>query len=131
MDQSYSFKKIHEKNGITTYYTKPSKMYQYDDAEEALKEYNKIFNHLGNNKWSWIIDGDGFEFTYALEMKSGVGFAKLITGPHGNHLQEIKIINPTWAVRAIIKFMMPFLNDSTRKKVKLLSDRTYSILEFL
>ena len=132
MEQTvYSFKKLHERHGITTYYTKPSSINKYNTPEEVLKDYNDILDHLDGKKWSWIIDGDGFEILDSLDMKSGMGISKLLTGSHGEHLQSIRIINPTWSIRAIIKMVMPFLQENTRKKIHILTDRVYSILEFL
>lgn len=127
----YSFKKLHERNGISTYYTKPSTIHEYDTPEEVLHDFNDILDHLGNNKWSWIIDSDGFELTLSLDMKTSRGFASLLSGKHAENLQEIRLINPTLCIRMILKLIMPFLPDSTRKKVKILSDRYYSLLEFL
>lgn len=128
---SYSFKKIKEHNGVSTYYTKPSSIHEYDTAEQVLEEYNKILDHLGNNKWAWIIDGDGFEIKYALEMKSGMGFAKLLSGKHGENLQTITIVNPTLCIKMLVKAITPFLSSIIQKKVKMLTDRYYSLLEFL
>ena len=128
---SFAFRKLHDKNGISTYYTKPSKVKQYDNANDVLKDYNKILDHLGKNKWIWIIDGDEFEIRYSLEMQTGMGLAKLITGEHGENLQEIRIVNPTLCVRLLLKMALPFLNDTTRSKVNILTDRYYSLLEFL
>jgi len=127
----YSFKKLNEINGVTTFYTKPSTIHQYNTAEEVLKDYTDLLDHIGSNKWKWIIDGDGFEIKYALEMKTGMGVAKLLTGSHGDNLQEIKIINPSLFIRAILQVLLPILNTNTRKKVKIYSDRYYSLLEFL
>lgn len=127
----YSFKKLHERNGISTYYTKPSTISDYDTPEEVLHDFNDILDHLGTNKWAWIIDSDGFELTLSLDMKTSRGFASLLSGKHAENLQEIRLINPTLCIRMILKLIMPFLQDSTRKKVKILSDRYYSLLEFL
>lgn len=128
---SYSFKKLHTRNGVSTYYTKPSTITQYEDADQALEDYNKSLNHLGNHKWSWIIDGDGFEIMYALELKTGKGISSLLSGNHGENLQEIRVVNPTLCMRILIKAAMAFLPETTRKKVKVMTDRYYSILEFL
>ena len=127
----YSFKKIHERNGVSTYYTKPSRIDQYETPEEVLDDFNEILDHLGNNKWAWIIDSDGFELTLSLDMKTSKGFAKLLSGKHAENLQEIKLINPTLCIRMLLKVIIPFLQDSVKKKVKILSDRYYSLLEFL
>ena len=128
---SYSFKKLHTRHGVSTYYTKPSTISQYEDADEALKGYNEILDHLGNHKWSWIIDGDGFEIMYALELKTGKGINSLLSGKHSENLQEIRVVNATMCMRLLIKAAMAFLPEQTRKKVKVLTDRYYSILEFL
>ena len=127
----YSFKKLHERNGVSTYYTKPSTIHEYDTPEEVLQDFNDILDHLGNNKWAWIIDSDGFELTLSLDMKTSKGCAKLLSGKHAENLQEIRLINPTLCIRMLLKVIMPFIQDSTRKKVKILSDRYYSLLEFL
>ena len=128
---SYSFKKINNRHGVSTYYTKPSTITQYQDADDALKAYDEILDHLGNNKWSWIIDGDGFEIMYALEFKTGKGISSLLSGKHGENLQEIRVVNPTMCMRILIKAAMAFLPEATRKKIKVLTDRYYSLLEFL
>ena len=128
---SYSFKKLHTRHGVSTYYTKPSTITQYEDADEALKAYDEILDHLGNHKWVWIIDGDGFEILYALEFKTGKGINSLLSGKHAENLQEILVVNPTMCMRILIKAAMAFLPEATRKKVKVLTDRYYSVLEFL
>jgi hypothetical protein len=128
---SYSFKKLHTRHGVSTYYTKPSTITQYEDADEALKAYDEILDHLGNHKWAWIIDGDGFEIMYALEFKTGKGISSLLSGKHGENLQEIRVVNPTMCMRILIKAAMAFLPEATRKKIKVLTDRYYSVLEFL
>jgi len=128
---SYSFKKLNARNGVSTYYTKPSTISQYQDADEALQDYNKNLDDLGNHKWSWIIDGDGFEIMYALELKTGKGIHSLLSGNHGENLQEILVVNPTMCMRILIKAVMTFLPEVTRKKVRVVTDRYYSILEFL
>ena len=127
----YSFKKLHERSGVSTYYTKPSTIHEYDTPEEVLHDFNDILDHLGNNKWAWIIDSEGFELTLSLDMKTSKGFAKLLSGKHAENLQEIRLINPSLCIRMLLKVIMPFIQDSTRKKVKILSDRYYSLLEFL
>ena len=86
---------------------------------------------LENNKWTWIFDSEGFDIKHALEVKSGIGIAKLITGKYGVNLQEIKIINPTWHIKTMLTVVSPFLNDTTKKKIKMFDDRVYSVLEFI
>lgn len=128
---SHSFRKISEKNGIITYYTNPTKAKLYTDTEGILEHYHKALDTVGDKKWIWIFDSDGFDVKHALEISTGIGIAKLITGNYGKNLQEIKIINPTWHIKGMIKAVWPFLNDNTKQKIKIMGDRYYSIVEFV
>jgi len=128
---SYAFKKIRETNGVTLYYTKPSKINTYQSAEEVLQDYTTMLDRLGNNKWSWIIDADEFELMSMFEKSVGLDFAKLLKGSHGENLQEIRIINPTLGIRVILKMVLAVFDEKMRKKIKVCSDRYYSLLEFL
>jgi hypothetical protein len=128
---SHSFRKISEKNGIVTYYTNPTKAKLYTDTEGILEHYNNALNTVGDKKWIWIFDSDGFDVKHALEISTGIGIAKLITGKYGNNLQEIKIINPTWHIKTMIKAVWPFLNDRTKQKINIMGDRYYSVVEFV
>jgi hypothetical protein len=127
---SHSFRKLSEKNGISTYYTNPAKAKLYKDTEGILEHYNNALELIGNNKWSWIFDSDGFDLHHAMEIQTGIGIAK-ITVKYGNNLEEIKIINPTWYIKVMLTVVMPFLSDKIRQKINIMDDRFYSILEFV
>jgi hypothetical protein len=128
---SHSFKKISEKNGIVTYYTQPSEAIMYEDREGILSHVDNALALLGDKKWICIINGDGFEAKHALEAQTGIGLLNLMTKKYGAHLQEIKIINPTWHIKGVYKLAKPFLDDEMMSKVKMLKDRVYSVLEFI
>lgn len=128
---SHSFKKISEKNGICTYYTNPSKAKLYTDTDGILSHYENALKQIGDKKWVWIFDSDGFDLKHALEVKSGIGIAKLLTDKYAESLQEIKIINPTWHIRTMLLTVWPFLNKKTCDKITILKDRYYSVVEFL
>ena len=127
----HSFKKISEKNGIITYYTNPTKAKFNNDTKNILEHYNKALSTLGEKKWKWVFDSEGFDLTYALEIQTGIGIAKLITGSSGDNLQEITIINSTWHIKTMLTALWPFLSEQVKQKIKILDDRTYSILEFV
>ena len=131
MDPSHSFKKISEKNGVITYYTNPTKAKPYNDTTGLLEHYNNALNTIGDKKWRWIFDSEGFSLIYALEVQTGIGIAKLITGKFGDNLQEITIINSTWHIKSMLMALWPFLSEQVKQKIKILDDRAYSILEFV
>ena len=128
---SHSFKKISEKNGIVTYYTNPSKAQLYTDTEGILAHYNNALKQIGEKKWIWIFDSEGFDLKHAMEIQTGIGVAKIISGKYGNNLQEVKIINPTWHIKTMLTVVWPFLSDNICQKINIMSDRPYSILEFV
>lgn len=127
----HSFKKISEKNGVCIYYTNPTKAKLYTDTEGILTHYDNALKQVGNKKWIWIFDSDGFDMKHALEVKTGIGIAELLTDKYANNLVEIKIINPTWHIKTMLKAVMPFLDKVTRDKIKILKDRYYSVVEFV
>jgi len=127
----HSFKKISEKNGVSIYYTNPAKAKLYTDTEGILAHYDNALKQVGNKKWVWIFDSDGFDMKHALEVKTGTGIAELVTDKYAENLLEIKIINPTWYIKTMLKAVMPFLDKITRDKIKILKDRYYSVVEFV
>lgn len=128
---SHSFKKISEKNGVAVYYTNPSKSKLYTDTEGILSHYDNALKQVGNKKWTWIFDSDGFDLKHALEVKTGTGIAKILTEKYADSLVEIKIINPTWHIKTMLTAVWPFLNERTKAKINILSDRYYSVVEFV
>ncbi len=128
---SHSFKKLTEKNGVSIYYTNPTKAKLYKDTDGILSHYDNALAQVGNKKWIWIFDSDGFDLKHALEVKTGSGIAKLLTDKYADNLVEVKIINPTWHIKSMMTVVWPFLSESTKNKVKILADRYYSVLEFV
>ena len=128
---SHSFKKLSEKNGVSVYYTNPTKAKLYTDTVGILSHYDNALKQVGNKKWVWIFDSEGFDLKHALEVKTGSGIAKLLTDKYADNLVEVKIINPTWHIKSMLTVVWPFLTDSTKNKVKILGDRYYSVLEFV
>jgi hypothetical protein len=131
---NYSFKKISDKHGVVTYYTKPTKGIKYTNNNQILEHYNTAFASIGDKKWIWIFDSEGFSLSLVLDSQPGtgiVGIANLLMGKYGDSLLEIKIINPTWHIRTLLTAMWPFLNKQLKQKIKILDDRVYSIIEFV
>ncbi len=127
----HSIKKISERGNIITYYTNPSNATAYTDTEGILLHCDNALKYVGNRNWICIINSEDFSIKHALEIKTGIGIAKLVMSKYANNLIEIKIINPTWHIKTMLNVIRPFLNQPTRDKIKVLDDRYYSVLEFL
>jgi hypothetical protein len=129
---SHSFKKISEKGGVLTYYTQPSQGKLYDDKEGILLHVDNALKLIGNRKWRCIVNGDGFDMKHAVQVTTGSELLKLFLEKYGEHLEEVKIINPSWHIMGIVKALPMMISDpAALKKVKILDDRVYSILEFV
>jgi hypothetical protein len=92
---SHSFKKISEKDGVCTYYTKPINSKLYTDTDGILSHYDNALKQIGDKKWIWIFDSEGFSLSLVLDSQPGtgiVGIANLLMGKYGDSLLEIKII---------------------------------------
>jgi hypothetical protein len=128
---AHSFKKIADKNGIVTFYTKPSAATRYSDAENALKHLENSLQSIGQKKWTWLFDGDGFDAKHAMELGMARSILDLIQNKYINQLHQIILINSSWHIKAVIKAGSIAMSDNLQSKIKMLDDRVYSVLEFL
>jgi hypothetical protein len=128
---AHSFKKISEKNGVCTFYTKPAAATKYDDTAGVIAHIDNALRAIGNKKWIWIFDSDGFEAHHAMALQTGRGILQLIEQKYGTYLQQILFINNSWHIKAVVKAGSMTLDDSLRSKIKMLDDRVYSVLEFV
>jgi len=56
---------------------------------------------------------------------------RLIRDKYGAQLRTVKIINPSWHMKAAIKLGWDTMDATVRAKADILEDRYYSLLEFL
>jgi len=127
---SHSFRKVSDKNGHCIFYTNPTKA-KCKDTDSILSHYENALIQIGNKRWTWVFDGDGFDMEQALEIRTGHGIAGLLNEKYGNTLEEIKIINPTIHIKLAMKLIVPFASDLIKSKIRVLDDRKYSVLEFI
>jgi hypothetical protein len=128
---AHSFKKISEKNGVCTFYTKPASATRYNDTAGILAHIENSLLSIGNKKWAWLFDSDGFEARHALELQTARGIVQLIQSKYGAQLHEIIFINNCWHIKAVIKAGSIALDSTITSKMKILDDRVYSVLEFM
>ena len=128
---AHSFKKVAEKRSIVVFYSKPSHDKQYDDTEGFLAHIDKTMELYKGKKWIWIIDCDGFDAKYIIELNTGKGIIDLLMNKYVDTMVEVKIINPTIYVSGIIKILTVMINEDIISKITVLDDRPYSILQFI
>jgi len=105
---SHSLIKMAEKNGILYYYTCPAKATMYD-VKGIMNHYDGVLSKIPKDKkWVWIVDGEGFGFTHAMQVNVAIELAQFIS--KCSTLKKIIIINPTFYITMIHKIVMPFLN---------------------
>ena len=103
---SHSLIKMAEKNGIVYFYTCPAKATMYD-AKSILHHYDGVLSEI-KKEWVWIVDGEGFGLTHAMQINVAIELAKFISTC--NTLKKIIILNPTFYITMTHAILMPFLN---------------------
>jgi len=119
---SHSFSKLCEIKGVSMFYTKPADATKYTDREGILAHYDNMMKHNGDKQWIWIFDSDGFGMKHALEVRTGIEIAQLITSKYSNNLQKIIVKNPTWHVKLMYTFVSPFLSTKVNSMIEFTND---------
>ena len=128
---AHSFKKVAEKRGTIVYYSKPSQAKRYDDTEGILAHIDKTMALYQGKKWVCIIDCDGFDAKYILEIKTGMGIVDLLMNKYVDTMVEVTVINPTIYVSGLMKVLTTMVSKEKTSKITVLDDRPYSILQFI
>lgn len=128
---AHSFKKVAEKRGTIVYYSKPSQAKRYDDTEGILAHIDKTMALYQGKKWVCIIDCDGFDAKFTLEIKTGMGITDLLMNKYVDTMVEIKVINPSVYVSGLMKVLTTMVSEEKTSKITVLDDRPYSILQFI
>lgn len=128
--ESHSFKKIAEKRNTSIFYTKPGAAKMYKDTEGILAHMENALIANNGKKWVCIIDGDDFDIGHATEFATGRGIVALLT-KYNDTLVELKIINPTWHLNHVFNDSSSYFTEEVQKKIIVLNDRKYSVLQFM
>lgn len=120
--KSHSFKKIKEEVnlnniGIVSYYTKVADAALYYDTKSIIAHYRNELNRLGNKRWIWIFDGEGFSLKHALNISLAKQMAKLITDDFNERLDNIIIRNPNFFTNMLLKSLWLFLDKKLKNKI--------------
>ena len=115
---SHTLEKRAETETYVVYYTCPAKAIRYTDTAGILAPYDGVLAEFASIKrWSLIFDSAGFSFQHLLEVNTTIGLARLFSDKYGSTLKDIRIVNPTWYIKAAYGIVTPFLSESVRSKV--------------
>jgi len=109
---SHSFSELcyDKETGIRTFYTCPAAAKKYDDYEGILNHYDGILSQHGDAPWIWVFDAKGFSTEHLLEIRVGIGLAKLISKKYSHNLQKIHIINANryvFIAHSVVQHFLP------------------------
>ena len=115
---SHSFKLISKKDNINYFYTCPARASKYNDTQGILFHYRSYLQTNYPQPWIWIFDSKDFSAKHTLNIELAYKLSKLID-EFSSTLQKIEIINPTWHVKVMIKIVEPFLEERTKKLIRI------------
>jgi CRAL/TRIO domain len=120
---SHSFIHLSHDDGVHIFYSCPSLAKRYYDMDGILSHFDNTLHHYQAETaaWRWIFDADGFDFAHALELRTAIGLAKLITEKYSANLKAIHIVNSNWYIRIILNLVLPFLSERVQGIVKIIS----------
>lgn len=115
----HSFSKISEKDGVSNYYTCPAKAILFNDSKGILRHYEMELEDNAYESWTWTFDCSGFTIAHAAEIQTAIGICKLLKSKHGDSLQCISVINPTWHIHSLLYVIWPFMTDHLRSIIQI------------
>jgi len=119
---SHSFNKVCDTlEGGHVFYTKISNGSKYDDTKGIIAHCTNYLNHIKPDKWSWIIDFEGFGIKHTLGMNTGIQLSKLIN--HYGKLNDLIIINSNSFVEQMLKMIKLILNKEYHKCIKFIHNK--------
>lgn len=122
--KAHSFEKIGsiESKKINIFYTRPSLAQEQDDSPSALTYYLQHFEETRPHHWIWIFDCQGMKSKDLIQSGLGKQLAQTVQQTYFDTLDGIFILNPNWAIKALLAFIKPFLRKETLSKIHLCSN---------
>lgn len=114
---SHSFDKICELGGVCMMYTKPSSATKYKDQAGILRHVENMLASIGDKKWSWTIDGEGFSLKHATEVGTIQKILEIIKNKYISTLVSIKVLNMNNAIRHMYTLISPFVDGTLDDKI--------------
>lgn len=106
---SHSLRRIGEtEDGTVIFYTKPAEASRYWDCEGIRDHYDGTLGQIKTD-WIWIFDAEGFSYGHLLEIGVARAIAELIATKYIRTLKEIRVVNSSWYVTAVLHIVRPLL----------------------
>jgi hypothetical protein len=90
------------------FYTKISNASRYDDTDGIVTHCTNYLNYVNPEKWSWIMDFEGFGIKHTLGINTGIRLSKLINS--FGKLKYLLVININPFVEQMLKLIKLTLN---------------------
>ena len=100
------------------FYTKISNATRYDDTEGILNHCTNYLKHINPEKWSWVIDFDGFGLKHMTGIHTGIQLSRLVNT--FGRLQHFMVININPFVEQILKLIKLTLNKEYHKCIHII-----------
>jgi hypothetical protein len=115
---SHSFNRIgYTLEGGHIFYTKISNASKYDDTEGIVNHCSNYLNTINPDKWSWIMDFDGFGLRHTLGINTGLRLSDLINKV--GRLQYMIVINTNIFVEQMLSLTKLTLNKEYHDCIKI------------
>jgi len=102
------------------FYTKISNASKYDDTDGIVKHVTNYLHYINpNDKWSWIMDFDGFGLKHTLGINTGIQLSKLINT--FGKLKYLFVINTNGFVEQMLTMIKFTLNKEYHKCIVVLN----------
>ena len=99
------------------FYTKISNASKYDDTEGIVNHCTNYLNTINPDKWSWIMDFDGFGLRHTLGINTGLRLSQLIN--KFGRLNYLIIINTNTFVEQMLSLIKFTLNKEYHGCIKI------------
>ena len=121
--RAHSFQKVAtlEASSTNIFYTAPALAEEAEDSPEALQHYLAHFEDTKPTSWVWIFDCKGMVSKDLVKSGMGKRLAEIVQANYFDTLLGVYIVNPTWAMKTLLAFLMPFLRKDTRAKLHVCS----------
>jgi hypothetical protein len=94
---------------------------KYSDTDGIVSHCTNFLNYTKPEKWTWIIDFNGFGIKHTLGLSTGIKLTKLVNT--FGRLQHLIVINPNIFVEQMLKIIRLTLNDEFQDRIYILPSR--------